>query len=158
MLEDATDRLELVDDGTDTAVWPTWAVVDWDALEFRSDAAVRAVPDEAPFVAPDEDDEDDIAARYVAAEADREGATAAPHAEIVESVAAGRTLSLSSERLWDLVKEAAFAAQEARERAARAEGEAEVLRRELDRLRGDRPDGAAAATHASRRPWWRRAT
>jgi len=85
------------------------------------------------------------------------------HAEIVsrEMSGEGAELSLSPERLWDLVKEAAWAAQEARERAARAEGESEVLRRELDKLRGERHEltlllaGKAPEAAPQRRSWWR---
>jgi hypothetical protein len=69
--------------------------------------------------------------------ADVEGATL--RAEVVpRSEETG--LSLSPERLWELVKEAAWTAQEARERAAQAEGESVVLRQEVERLRQERAD------------------
>lgn len=55
-------------------------------------------------------------------------------AEVVRG-ASGEALSLSVEHLWQLVKDAAWAAQDARVRAARAEGEATALRREVARLR-----------------------
>jgi hypothetical protein len=47
-------------------------------------------------------------------------------------------LTLTPERTLDLVKDAAWVAQDARERAARAEGEAATLRYEIERLREER--------------------
>ncbi len=52
----------------------------------------------------------------------------------------GTGLTLTPERTLDIVKDAAWAAQDARERAARAEGEAATLRYEIERLREERAE------------------
>jgi hypothetical protein len=60
-------------------------------------------------------------------------------------------LTLTPERALDLVKDAAWVAQDARERAARAEGEAATLRYELERLREERADLMAILASNARR-------
>jgi len=143
--------------------WPAWAVVDWDALEegvraegeaseprrstersASSSARVDAGPltPPPPTVRPVPFDPPPPPARarpdggpLRAVTDDRLEELEGLRAEVVPRGAPGGDLSLTAERMWDLLKEAASAAQDARERAARAEGEADILRGELDQLR-----------------------
>ncbi|MDP9326790.1 MAG: hypothetical protein M3P10_01135 [Actinomycetota bacterium] len=65
------------------------------------------------------------------------------------------TLAIPAERLWAMYQEAGHEAQQARERAAKAEAQAELLRAELERERAERERLTAQAI-APRRRWWRR--
>lgn len=76
-------------------------------------------------------------------------------AEIVEAASGTvSALSLPPMRLAELLREAVFAAHEARERAARAEGETAVLRSELERERAEREELMLELSR--RRRWFRR--
>jgi lambda repressor-like predicted transcriptional regulator len=66
------------------------------------------------------------------------------------------TLAIPAERLWAMYQEAGHEAQQARERAAAAEAEAQLLRNELERERSERERLTAQAIAWRPRRWWRR--
>ncbi len=162
---------------------PAWAIIDWDALEAeearrppggdpvastepgdleqvrerdsRAESAMAPVDavlggptlEASPAEAADSPARDDEPATPFKPEVVEPGEDRT-HGESTE-------LSLPAEKLWELLQEAAFAAQEARERAARAEGEAVVLRRELERERAERErlTGELSGRSRLRRIW-----
>jgi hypothetical protein len=156
-----TETLEPVteDEHPGTPEWPAWAVVDWEQLESGSGGTkLRGLSDIAVPVAPKPAEPEQAIPLPAKSPLRAEPPLRAEgplKAELVEAPSGSDSmLSLPSMRLAELLREAAFAAQEARERAARAEGEAAVLRRELERERAERAELTLLLSR--RRRWFRR--
>jgi hypothetical protein len=153
------------DAGESTPPWPAWAVVDWtQAVDEDAPLTLRGLSDVAVPVMEEEivriEDPQPI---DVGSTGQPDPMTAPPMALRPEVVhrpsAAERGLAIPPTRLAELLREASFAAQEARERAARSAGEARVLREELERERRELERERAERERlmvelVRRRRWW----
>lgn len=132
--------------------WPAWAIVDWEALEKeRSNGEVsgRVMAIPPPPEAFDR-------ARELGRSAPFPGGLPAlpPETPALTPTALARLPSPTPQSLREMIREASGAAQEARERAARAEGRAHELYREIQRLRLEQR--ALVTELSARRRWFRR--
>jgi hypothetical protein len=154
------------DSGASAPPWPAWAVVDWtQAWDEDAPRTLRGLSDVAVPVMDEEEiiRIEDPQPIEVGSTEQADPTTAPPRGVRPEVVhrpsAAERGLAIPPSRLADLLREASFAAQEARERAARSAGEARVLREELERERVELGRERAEREHlmvqlARRRRWW----
>jgi hypothetical protein len=158
---------ETQDAGAATPPWPAWAVVDWtQAVDERAPGSLRGLSDVAVPVMEDEEE----VIRIEDPQPIDVGSTGQPdptrapsqmlRPEVVHRPSAREGgLAIPPTRLAELLREASFAAQEARERAARWQGEARVLREELERERAERGHERAERERlmvelAKRHRWW----
>lgn len=149
-----------------STAWPAWAVVDWEELDRQSgQSKLRDLSDIAVAVAPARTETHerepivDVSTTSEGSETSERERSAPeplfrPQVELEPSPHPDSALTLPPTRLGELLQEAAYAAQEARERAARAEGEAQVLRYELEREREERE--RLTMELARRRRWFTR--
>jgi hypothetical protein len=152
-----------------TPPWPAWAVVDWTrAVDEASPPALRGLSDVVvPVMSGEEkadvvriEDPQPIDVGSTGPPDPTSGSIEAIRPEVVHRPSADESgLAVPPTRLAELLREASFAAQEARERAARWQGEARVLREELEHERAElereRTERERLMVElARRRHWW----
>jgi hypothetical protein len=133
-------------EGEVTPPWPAWAVVDWtQAVDEAGPRSLRGLSD---VVVPVMSEEEADVVRIEDPQPIDVGSTGPPDPtsgplEVIRPEVVHRPstdelgLAVPPTRLAELLRDASFAAQEARERAARWQGEARVLREELERERAE---------------------